>query len=1039
MTKFTAWSVDADNIKQDDFKSSEIERFIIRTNEINAFLEPGSESGKYFIVGPKGLGKTLLLKLKSLQLKEKSYQVLPQNQLCEKLDEVTEQFSYEDIHDLETERMWKNIWEMCLCCWIIKSFELELPDEINEILKDAKSLSLILRIFLKIGTKNIEKLYKKYTNTRLRPIVDDLQDHGVNQLALFIDNIDEALTPHVGESLRTSITQEDTSYLLSKDLWIYAQTSILKVAKRLMLHNSHLKIFVSIRSEAYNQITSMEKLQIDDLCIQLRYTKNQIKEIFIKNIRETRPERLSNPSDKDHIKRFIGFSSYQHHFVKDDKDNPVNEDIFDCIYRHTFGRPREIVRMGQEIFNLDVELRTVEKIHETINTVSVDLFKQFTYEIIPYFDMDLFKEFCREVTVNVIKPSTAEKVLAYFANKKETADIFSYYWNLGLLGISRQASMNIEKYIQHFRPVGQYSLSYEKIPANTFYLLHPATYRVLEEQRIDENRFDKKNIVGYDMPFIEPKRDIEKKRSHLHLGLDRDALSVILPAMYNYKAVAVYLEKPNNVWTLLSSAEYFHLVVDDKSYFFRVYRDDLPESKKSKIISDWFDEQQPTIFYSKDFLLINDVTRAVDTISLTDVNDLAFFDKLQSDSFSKNKIVSLCRKYTPREKIKTVEEKLKKKDNDWKFRNVLVDRFTYKIDKDLHNGDTLICKVTAEHYRGVQVTFYHPEYTVPPSQHVLRPDTDNEFNFWVREFTLLREGIYQYYKFLHQKAVPMLGDNNRHERLELFAFLQIEKLLDRADPDILRKVYGIDDKPGIRNILNDQVGEMIKRLNQLYENRNATGGQSVVIHKLKIQSVFISDGDFFKHIVHSKAKYDKPALVQTVMKDLGIRPSAKKFSKVFISYSFKDSDFSMRLASIIKFFGVPVDIFEFDDPKGNIKKVMADYVENNDHVLFVSSENSIKSEACHFELRKCREKYQRTWKDILIPIELDKHIHNVQEHDIPEEFRVLFWQNIKYIREATMKDFSRYKTDPNNQSLERDVLEKIVNKYLRKPNGAFPT
>lgn len=1033
MAKFSPWLVDADKIKLHDFTTSGIENFIIRTNEINTFLVSGIENSKFFIIGPKGLGKTLLLKLKSLQLREKSFQTLPRTLLCEKLEEINQQFDYGDLRDLETERMWKVIWELCICCWILRSYNHPLPEEISKIIKNANTLSLILRQLLTIGTKNINKIYLKYNNSELRPIINDASELGIGQVALFIDNIDEAFTDHVGESLKKIIINQSKNYLVSKDIWVNAQTAIIKVAKQLMQSNSHLKIFASIRSEAFNQIVNMEKIQISDMCIFLNYNKDQIKQIFIKNIKETEPDRLVYPKESDSIKAFTGFSHIHHSFVKNEKGEFEIEELFDFIYRHTFGRPREIVLMGQEIYNLDPHERTIEKIFELVNKISNKLFEYLELEIIPYFDLEVFKDFCKEVRKNVFNLKTAERAYKTFLEENKLEHICSYYWNIGLLGVVKQSGKEDEQ-IQVFRPVGQYSLSEDKIPENSYFLLHPATYAVLEEQLFDRNTFfDKSNIVGYNRLFIEPKLPIIKRRIHLHLGMDRDALSVIIPTIYKYKSVAIYLDPTSYSWSKLSESEFFQLFVDNQIYHFRVYRDDFNENKRNKIVSEFFDEQQSTIFYTRNARLINDIVSASNNISFTDYDDVEFFrNKIINNPNSKPKIVSLCKKTTITNKFKNIGSAIKSKFPNWEFRLVLIDRYTYDKDVFKQGEELLICKMKVENFAGIQVSYNHTESSVPSSSSILRPESLKEFDFFVKEFRLLREGLYQYYKHLHKEKIIKNNSLDCIDRLRIFIHLQIEKLLEKIEEETLSSIYGRSDKPYLRGYLLEKCLEHIERLDELYKNRNNDGGQTIMIDNLKNQNIFINDLEFYNCIRTSEYIYKTPSLIVDMIRELHIKPRNSKFEKVFISYSFKDQDFALLLANYLIIYGIQVDIFHLDDPKGKLFSIMEKYVENCDRLIFISSENSLKSPACHFELQKCFDKYRKTWKDIIIPIMIDRYILRVQKHEIPMSYRELFWENINTIKEDNIKDFIKYKDKIDNRNLDQDILNKIVKKYLQK-------
>lgn len=1028
MAKNSAWLVDANNIQIDDYSKADLENSIIKTNEIEFFLS-SSEANKYFIVGPKGLGKTLLLKLKSLQLREKGYKVLPENLLCEKLDGINEQFTYNEIRDLETERMWEIIWEMGLCCWIMIGCEIAIPDELSKLFGKATSLSHIVKNLLAAGTKNIDKLYKKYNNSELRPTVDNLQRYGVSQLAIFIDNVDEALSDHVGEKNRVNT---DRSYLVSHKIWIRAQISLLSLSKRLINSNPHLKIYLSIRSEAYNQIIAAEKTQIRDLSISLKYSKEQIREIFIKNIKHTKADDLAFPREVDHIKSFVGLSKIPHKFAKDGLGNAKHEDVFDFIYRHTFGRPREIILMGNKIYAIDKKNRTESSIHSAVNEVSINLFEQFTLEIVPYFDLKRFKRFCTEVRKNIFNISTAERVQQLFKSDESIPNICSNYWNSGLLGIVKHNGFTNDTLVQSFQPVGQYTLSENTVPESEYFVLHPATYSIMEEVLYDRSSFyDLDNIVGYEYRFHKPRIANNKIKYHLHIGLERDGISILIPTIYEYKSVAIIINPFDNIWSQIRKVEYFDLNVNGESFRFRVYRDDFPTHKKQKIFREWIDEKQSTLFYTDNQPLLDDIVNVCSTISLTEYDNTDFFSGISENLNNLSKIVYLCKKTFDKDLNKIFSEYLAGKFSNWECQLVLIDRYTLLIEREIHDS-ILMCRSTVEEYPGKQVSIFHNQASILPSNVVHRPKTIMEFNFLVREFELLREGIYQYYKYLRQKNLIVKTYKESETTLRLFGQLQVEALIGTTDKNVLKAVYGKDVKPELRKELIEQCILHLERLDNLSKYTFNLAGQSVDVDKLKQQDILVDDATFYQFIKYSQIYYSDPGLIVNLMKDLHIVPITAKYDTVFISYSFRDSIFATLIADYLIINGVEVDMFELDNPQGKLKGVMSEYVKKNDKMIFISSENSLKSEACHFELKNCRDKTHKLWGNRLIPIMLDRFILEIEEYRIPPIQRRIFWENIEFIKEDVIQDFTAFNGHIDNHHLEKQIRMKIIENCLIK-------
>lgn len=89
-----------------------------------------------------------------------------------------------------------------------------------------------------------------------------------------------------------------------------------------------------------------------------------MRDIFISNINKTPNNKLVEKSSTDPFIRFFGFNTIPHSFVKNRE-----EDIFNFMYRHTFGRPRELVLLGKRIFEMEGDERRFDTIRRKINYV----------------------------------------------------------------------------------------------------------------------------------------------------------------------------------------------------------------------------------------------------------------------------------------------------------------------------------------------------------------------------------------------------------------------------------------------------------------------------------------------------------------------------------------------------------------------------------------------------------------------------------------------------------------------------------------------
>lgn len=173
----------------------------------------------------------------------------------------------------------------------------------------------------------------------------------------------------------------------------------------------------------------------------------------------------------------------------------------------------------------------------------------------------------------------------------------------------------------------------------------------------------------------------------------------------------------------------------------------------------------------------------------------------------------------------------------------------------------------------------------------------------------------------------------------------------------------------------------------------------------------------------------------TDIKDYLIGLTSKiEFQSIFISYSFADKQFAKTINEELMRRGILTFLWEKDAPGGKpLKKIMEKGVKEKDRVLFIASKDSLKSEACHFELTQGRKKQEKTWEDVLFPIHIDNYLFEVSKDKIrPIEVQIEYWKNIEELKSLHSIDFSEFQNKDlkNNTDFERCVFKLI--KSLRK-------
>lgn len=162
--------------------------------------------------------------------------------------------------------------------------------------------------------------------------------------------------------------------------------------------------------------------------------------------------------------------------------------------------------------------------------------------------------------------------------------------------------------------------------------------------------------------------------------------------------------------------------------------------------------------------------------------------------------------------------------------------------------------------------------------------------------------------------------------------------------------------------------------------------------------------------------------VQELLKD-------KIMNSVFISYSFKDSALANAINEYLKNNKVSTFLWEENAVGGQpLKSIMRSNIDSNDRLLFIASQDSLKSKACHYELTQGREKQNQLWKTVLFPIHIDDFLFTINYEDIrPPEKRDEYWANIKDLREINSLDFKSFKGGNNTGKEEFYIaMKKLV-------------
>jgi hypothetical protein len=1033
------WTFDADNIDIRNITQENIYQYVVRTPAVESFLRYGSEDRKYFVVAPKGLGKTFLLKVKSKFYREgvsgyKHHCIPSGDELVEKLTSIRVSFSKEELGRFRRIETWEKTWELSLLTMILRNFDIELPSELNAILHEARTLLDILAAFLR-SRNAIDRLYADHVPTFLRPRVGDLHKRGVNQIAIFIDNIDEGIEEH-GYNLK------DSKGTLSEDVWINAQLGMMKIARDICQRHKHIKIFVSIRSEAFTNLEAQTSLQYENISSILSYDERQIKAIFEQNINITERSNLARPEASDSIERFVGFNSMDHRFVKD-HGKPRKEDTFGFINRHTFGRPREIVLIGSKIAEISVQDRRKDgnAVREVVNSVASEiLLKQLKREIIPYFNDEVFERFCESVHCNVIPTAEAQRISQEIAGIFHLENVFEYLYSIGLVGTT-EFKFSRGHLIQRFLPVGRYSLSRSVPPKSSkYFVIHSAVDKVLKDKH-GPYFYNEHNIVGNDLRFEEPEANVGqkgKKRLHVHFGLGRDALALIIPELSRTKSIAV-IQKPSkddHELSSFSSATLRSGLYDPIE--FSVVHDGCTETEFSEAVDRW-ESGHNIIVYSDNSQIIGRIISLSETLSLCSqkvVGKPEDFDLLPSLALGEvsagvpNKVIYVCQRVVNKQLIAGIRNQLKlmKLDSEISVESCLIDRLEFATTKYKEEA-SLIYEVRAEEFGSI-IARERSGGQNKSTTVIRRTKTAKEQTFYEDREKYLKEGIYRLTKLIKKQALDRPLQNSS-EIYELFFDIQISQL---ASKHRLTQIYPNKSQTQIVVDLKKFCSKHQARFQALKKFPEFVSSREQYIEESKRMGVF-PNRSFFQLVRKSYLFINGQAVLD--LKKLLRIGSLKNYFSVFICFSARDEAFAKKLSDCLKKRGVDTYFFKEDHRVGTIKSVEQAEIAQRDKIVFIASKNSIASEECQEELslglRKRQEALNRpdsdqALRDIFVPIDIDHYIWSVTENDLE---RILSngqeaWKNVRMVKQQVTADLSKFREGDTNEGFEELVDDKVL-------------
>lgn len=501
----TKWEADAGNLS--DFGN--FDTFVYRNGSVSSFL---NDSGKSFVIAAKGVGKTLLLSYKRYLLENKyetSLTFIPnQHPYISFVESIKTTLSNEHLSKLQNWEYCKRLWVLIIELCVISYSNSDVNDILNNAPERVKRYNFILKDLI-YDANPIEYVFNEIislSESTMSKMVDDISNYigkrfsEINHgMVLFLDRFDNALE-----------TAHD-------EIWTPIQVGLLEAAWDVMRSNHHIKIYLSIRQEAYAAHRSRNVNAISTSVIKVEYSRAELKELV---------NHLVQFYEGDFtLEKFLGFDSFPNTITFRE------ENVFDFMFRYSIGRPRDFVQFCGELSmckdsyeDLDVKrMKLKEKVRMVSSaTIINSLYDELRMLLKCLKTLECFKAFLVHLRHNVL---TYEE-LKYICKEYNGGDCindcrncpsvkhpFCDLYNMGLLGIVERHSAGLDVLQKFKTPYEDFS---EGLRGNIeFFLIHPALREYINTLHKASSINDKYELylgilVGSDLPWTDKDTELYK-------------------------------------------------------------------------------------------------------------------------------------------------------------------------------------------------------------------------------------------------------------------------------------------------------------------------------------------------------------------------------------------------------------------------------------------------------------------------------------------------------------------------------------------------
>lgn len=487
-----AWVSDAGQVDIGD-----LDALVFRNVLVDEFVE---DDRRHFVSGAKGCGKTLLLTYKRARLFERY-------QKARGAEGATVRFipsgrPYLDLMtDLRTvgrsmqelmgnlghaKRLWAFALRMAVVsheheCTLPTTTLATLPARLRAVAEGQEAEpTVVARELLALTVSQVHHVLDASEMALERAIRS--VHHGIY---IFIDKLDQAL--------RGS----------GRAAWVAMQAGLIEAAWDLMSTNPHVKVFATIREEAFSAYESDIKANLFGATTRIRYSKRDLEQLL---------ERLTSFYERMPLADFVNLE------MVGTGAPGTTERVFDYLHRHTLGRPRDFVILASELSRRksDLDERTFKTIvQETSSSILVaNVFDEMRVFLEVLARREERARFLTTIPAPVMTPDDLIECWCSFHGvgrdyfddyARGSADVFHPFRELfdaGLLGVVMTDPAS-EQEVQRFkRPHDPMDAIRFDLPRSRFYLVHPSLHALIRRTGFQPRyRVMRDIVIGHGRPW----------------------------------------------------------------------------------------------------------------------------------------------------------------------------------------------------------------------------------------------------------------------------------------------------------------------------------------------------------------------------------------------------------------------------------------------------------------------------------------------------------------------------------------------------------